>query len=116
MMVRIAGEHQYLRRSLWRAVDDEGEVLDVVLQRRRGKQAARKLLRNLLRKQGFADDGGRILGRRVQLDRPEGRELFYHPPGPVPLDGRAARRPCRFCPPQDQRGGDATRPPTSSRW
>jgi hypothetical protein len=38
----------------------------------------------------LADDGGRILGRRVQLDRPKGRELFYHPPGPVPLDGRAA--------------------------
>jgi hypothetical protein len=42
-------------------------------------------LRNYL-----ADDSGRILGRRVQLDRPEGREVFYHPPCLVPLDGRAA--------------------------
>jgi transposase-like protein len=39
---------------LWRAVDDEGEVLDVLVQRRRDKRAARKLMRKLLRKQGFA--------------------------------------------------------------
>jgi transposase-like protein len=36
MAVRIAGEHMYL----WRAVDDEGEVLDVLAQRRRDKAAA----------------------------------------------------------------------------
>ena len=39
---------------LWRAVDDEGEVLDVLVQRRRDKAAALKLMRKLLRKQGFA--------------------------------------------------------------
>ena len=50
MVVRIAGEQMYL----WRAVDDEGEVLDVLVQRRRDKAAARKLMRKLLRKQGFA--------------------------------------------------------------
>ena len=50
MAVRIAGEQMYL----WRAVDDEGEVLDVLVQRRRDKAAARKLMRKLLRKQGFA--------------------------------------------------------------
>src|SRR5918995_5218940 len=50
MAVRIAGERMYL----WRAVDDEGEVLDVLVQRRRDKAAARKLMRKLLRKQGFA--------------------------------------------------------------
>src|SRR3712207_3818706 len=49
MAVRIAGEQMYL----WRAVDDEGEVLDVLVQRRRDKRAARKLMRKLLRKQGF---------------------------------------------------------------
>jgi len=36
---------------LWRAVDDEGEVLDVVVQRRRDTDAALKLLRRLLRNQ-----------------------------------------------------------------
>src|SRR3712207_5522241 len=50
MAVRIAGEQMYL----WRAVDDEGEVLDVLVQRRRDKAAARKQMRKLLRKQGFA--------------------------------------------------------------
>ena len=37
---------------LWRAVDDEGEVLDVLVQKRRNKAAALKLLRKLLKNQG----------------------------------------------------------------
>jgi transposase-like protein len=41
---------------LWRAVDDEGEVLDLLVQRRRDKAAAGKLMRKLLKKQGFAPD------------------------------------------------------------
>jgi transposase-like protein len=36
---------------LWRAVDDEGEVLDLVMQRRRDTGAALKLLRRLPRNQ-----------------------------------------------------------------
>ena len=50
MVMRIAGETVYL----WRAVDHEGEVLDVLVQRRRDKAAALKLMRKLLKKQGFA--------------------------------------------------------------
>jgi transposase-like protein len=50
MVVRIAGKHMYL----WRAVDHEGEVLEILVQRRRDKCAAVKLIRKLLRKQGFA--------------------------------------------------------------
>ncbi len=41
------------RLFLWRAVDDEGEVLDVLVQSRRNKKAALKLMRKLLRKQGY---------------------------------------------------------------
>ena len=37
---------------LWRAVDDEGTVLDVVVQRRRNTKAATRLLRKLLKNQG----------------------------------------------------------------
>src|SRR5918911_628120 len=48
MVVRIAGEAVYL----WRAVDHEGEVIDVLVQRRRDKKAALKLMRKLLKKQG----------------------------------------------------------------
>jgi putative transposase len=38
---------------LWRAVDDEGEVLDMLVQRRRGSRSALRLMRKLLKKQGF---------------------------------------------------------------
>ena len=52
MVVRIAGRQMYL----WRAVDHEGEVLDMLVQRRRDKRAALRLMRKLLRKQGFAPE------------------------------------------------------------
>ena len=52
MAVLIGGEQFWL----WRAVDDEGEVLDLLVQRRRDKNAAVKLMRKLLKKQGFAPD------------------------------------------------------------
>ncbi len=42
------------RYWLWRAVDHEGEVLDFLVQRRRDAKAARKLMKKLLKKQGFA--------------------------------------------------------------
>src|SRR5271155_3870480 len=50
MVVRIAGKRMYL----WRAVDHEGEILDMLVQRRRDTQAALRLMRKLLKKQGFA--------------------------------------------------------------
>jgi transposase-like protein len=52
MAVMIAGTQFWL----WRAVDDEGEVLDLLVQRRRDKAAAVKLMRKLLKKHGFAPD------------------------------------------------------------
>jgi putative transposase len=39
---------------LWRAVDAEGEVLDVLAQSKHDKHAAIGLIRKLLRKQGYA--------------------------------------------------------------
>src|ERR1700724_1358959 len=50
MVVRIAGERMYL----WRAVDHEGEVLDMLVQRRRDTRAALRLMRKLLKRHGFA--------------------------------------------------------------
>jgi putative transposase len=41
---------------LWRAVDAEGEVLDVLVQSKRNKDAALKLMRKLLKKYGFVPD------------------------------------------------------------
>jgi transposase-like protein len=52
MAVTIAGRPFWL----WRAVDDEGEVLDLLVQRRRDRAAAVELVRKLLKKQGFAPD------------------------------------------------------------
>jgi putative transposase len=66
MLVRIAGKHMYL----WRAVDHEGQVLEILVQRSsrpvcawsfaaryEGRDGAVKLMRKLLRKQGFAPTG-----------------------------------------------------------
>ena len=52
MFVRVGGQQMYL----WRAVDAEGEVLDVLLQAKRDTKAARKLMRKLLKRQGRAPD------------------------------------------------------------
>ena len=50
MVVSIQGRHMYL----WRAVDSEGEVLDLLVQPKRDKAAALRLMRKLLKKQGYA--------------------------------------------------------------
>ena len=50
IVVFIGGKRMYL----WRAVDDEGEVLDILVQTRRNTAAAVKLMRKLLKKQEFA--------------------------------------------------------------
>src|ERR1700730_7626268 len=50
IVVRVPGKRMYL----WRAVAHEGEILDALVQRRRDKRAAVKLMRKLLRKQAFA--------------------------------------------------------------
>ena len=50
MVIKIRGRRYWL----WRAVDDEGEVLDFLVQPRRCAKSARRLLRKLLKKQGYA--------------------------------------------------------------
>jgi putative transposase len=50
LVVSIAGRRMYM----WRAVDSEGEVLEVLVRPRRDRAAALKLLRKLLKRQGFA--------------------------------------------------------------
>jgi transposase-like protein len=47
VFVNICGKQMYL----WRAVDGEGEVLDILVQERRDKRSALKFLRKLLRRQ-----------------------------------------------------------------
>ena len=52
VFVSINGKRSYL----WRAVDSEGEVLEILVQSRRNKRAALKLMRKLLKKQEFVPD------------------------------------------------------------
>jgi transposase-like protein len=52
MAVVIGGS----RLWLWRAVDSEGEILDMLIQPRRDRAAALRLMRKLLKKQGYAPD------------------------------------------------------------
>src|ERR671927_1726658 len=47
VQIRIAGEKHWS----WRAVDRDGTVLDVLVQSRRDKRAAKRLLRKLLKRQ-----------------------------------------------------------------
>ena len=55
---KINGKMVYL----WRAVDDEGAVLDIILQPRRNKKAAMRLLKKLLKNSG-------VLLERIVTDR-----------------------------------------------
>ena len=50
LVVSIAGEKHWL----WRAVDADGFVLDALVQSRRDRRAAERLLRKLIRKQARA--------------------------------------------------------------
>ena len=50
VVISIAGKKYWL----WRAVDQDGFVLDVLVQSRRDKKAAKRLLRKLLKEQGRA--------------------------------------------------------------
>ena len=48
LFVTIRGQRQYL----WRAVDQDGEVIDILLQPRRDRHAAARFLRRLLKRSG----------------------------------------------------------------
>jgi transposase-like protein len=52
MVVKINGKRMWL----WRAVDDEGEVLDMLVKKRRNTGAALRLIRKLLKHQGVRSE------------------------------------------------------------
>lgn len=86
MVVSVAGKRMYL----WRAVDAEGEVLDMLIQRRRNTAAALDLLKRLLKNQrvsptAIVTDGLRSYGAAL-------RELglqHRHRPGRLQENNRA---------------------------
>ena len=48
LFVKIQGRQRYL----WRAVDEDGDVLDILVQSRRNQRAAVRFFRKLLKSQG----------------------------------------------------------------
>jgi transposase-like protein len=86
MVVKIRGQRMFL----WRAVDDEGEVLDMLVQRRRNKHAALKLLRRLLKRQGIRPET--IVTDKLASYRAAARGLGLadrHRPGGMRANNRA---------------------------
>ncbi|MDO8802379.1 IS6 family transposase [Phenylobacterium sp.] len=86
MVVKIGGKRMFL----WRAVDDEGEVLDMLVQERRNKGAALKLLRKLLKNQGVRPEA--IVTDRLASYRAAARDLGLtarHRPGGMRENNRA---------------------------
>jgi putative transposase len=86
MVVKISGRRMWL----WRAVDDEGEVLDVLVQKRRNTKAAMRLFRKLLKNAGIEPEV--IHTDRLASYRAAARELGLsrrHQPGRMIDNNRA---------------------------
>ena len=69
MVLVIRGQRYWL----WRAVDNEGEFLDFLVQSRRNAKAAKKLMKKLLKKQGFAPS--RVVTDKLRSYPPAFRDL-----------------------------------------
>ena len=72
LAVRINGR----RCWLWRAVDQDGYVLDEIVQNRRNTKAARRLLIRLLKKQGVAPK--RMITDKLRSYRAAKRQVMPH--------------------------------------
>ena len=82
------------RMYLWRAVDSEGEVLDILVQSRRNKKAALKLMRKLLKKQGYAPN--KVVTDKLPSYGAALRDLNMTGK-PLPADGAIIGRRIRTC-------------------
>ena len=63
VFVKIQGRLQYL----WRAVDEDGDVIDILVRSRRHRRAAVRFFRKLLKGQGCVP--GRLIIDRIYCDR-----------------------------------------------
>jgi putative transposase len=66
----IKGEHHYL----WRAIDQEGNVIDILVQRRRDKRAAKKFFRKFLK--GLRDVPRVIITDKLKSHAAAKREIL----------------------------------------
>ena len=86
MVVKISGKRMWL----WRAVDDEGEVLDMLVQKRRNTKAAMRLFRKLLKNNGVRPET--IVTDKLASYGAAARKLNLsdrHRPGRMPSNNRA---------------------------
>ena len=86
MAVKIRGKRMWL----WRAVDDEGEVLDMLVQKRRNTGAVSPLLRKLPKRNGVPPES--FTTNKLASYRAAFRELHggdRHRPGRMPNNNRA---------------------------
>jgi len=86
MVLKIRGERMWL----WLGVDDEGEVLDMLVQRRRNTGAASRLLRKLLQRNGAHPES--FTTDKLASYRAAFREQHCgdrHRPGRMPDNNRA---------------------------
>jgi putative transposase len=94
VFVKIQGRQHYL----WRAVDQDGEVVDVFLQNRRDGKAAVRFFKRLLRVSGgeprrIVTDKLRSYGVAHRVFRARSLPLGYN----VPLRPGIVRRPHKSC-------------------
>lgn len=93
MVVKIGAERMFM----WRAVDKEGEVLDVLVQKRRNKKAALKLLRKRICQSD--EENGRCKG-----SSPKDRLSVSPPPtrqSTIPSTSSVISLPARQCEPTE---------------
>ena len=81
MFVKINGEGHYL----WRAVDQEGEVLEAFVSKKRDRDAALKFLRKLMKRYGRPDPIITDRGRPNSLSSVENSVLATFPFSHAPL-------------------------------
>ena len=100
---------------LWRAVDDEGEFLDLVMQRERDTAAASKLLRRLLRNQAIEPTAIVTDGLTSYGAAPSTRNPTWFAATPTANDG-ARRKPSGVRLPQHRFRRDWSVRPLSHHW
>jgi putative transposase len=70
VFIRIGGRQQYL----WRAVDQDGDVIDILVQSRRDQRAAKRFLRKLVSGQG--GEPNRLVTDKLRSYGPAHREVM----------------------------------------
>jgi putative transposase len=111
VFARMAGKRMYL----WRAADDEGEALEVLVQSRPNKRAGLKLMRKLLKKQGYIQDEivADMLGSYSEALRKLGLAHFHVTGGRLNNRAEVSHQPTRR---RERRLGRFKSPGSMSRF